>query len=164
MTQRIKGAAKRQPIYAGISGAIARAIDGAVGMVAPRMVHEWRKARVRSSALVAYEAARITGFLHAAIEWAGEGMDIGNRAGRTDASGKPSRPSPDRLLLHERPAPGRPLPPRGSGGGGDVDLHPRGVEDRAIISPPLILDQVAATENVLVQRGLALRALFSKAD
>jgi len=60
MTQRIKGAAKRQPIYAGISGAIARAIDGAVGMVAPRMVHEWRKARVRSSALVAYEAARIT--------------------------------------------------------------------------------------------------------
>lgn len=50
----------RQPIYAGAAGKLAQAIDGTLGIFAPRLVHEWRKARVRSSALVAYEAARIT--------------------------------------------------------------------------------------------------------
>jgi lambda family phage portal protein len=49
----------RKPIYSGVAGQIAKAVDTVVGTFAPRIVHEWRKARVRSAALVAYEAARI---------------------------------------------------------------------------------------------------------
>lgn len=57
---RIRGGQKRKPIYTGVGGFLARAVDGAIGLVNPRIAHEFRKARVRSNALIAYEAARIT--------------------------------------------------------------------------------------------------------
>lgn len=57
---RIRGGEERKPIYGGVAGMFARAFDGAIGIVAPRLVHKWRVARVKSSGLLAYEAARIT--------------------------------------------------------------------------------------------------------
>lgn len=51
---------KPEPIYAGALGFVRRAIDGAVSTVAPGLGHRMRQARLRSSALLAYEAARIT--------------------------------------------------------------------------------------------------------
>lgn len=60
MAKRIRGGEERKPIYTGVAGRLARAVDSAVGLVAPRLAHEWRKARVKSAALVAYESARIT--------------------------------------------------------------------------------------------------------
>jgi lambda family phage portal protein len=50
---------ERQPIYSGVSGFLARAVDAVVGAVAPGVAHNMRKARVRSEALLAYEAAKI---------------------------------------------------------------------------------------------------------
>lgn len=58
--RRLRGADKRKPIYSGVAGAFARAFDRALGVFAPRTVHAMQVARVRSSALVAYEAARVT--------------------------------------------------------------------------------------------------------
>lgn len=60
MANKIKGGTKRQPIYSGPYGRVAKAIDAAVGLVLPRIAHEWRKSRVKSAALVAYESARIS--------------------------------------------------------------------------------------------------------
>ena len=50
----------RKGIYDGVRGRLAKAVDAAVGLVAPRLAHEWRRARVRSEALLAFEAARIS--------------------------------------------------------------------------------------------------------
>lgn len=58
--RRVIGAGARRPIYSGFGGAIARAWDRTVGIFAPRRVLEGQQARIRSAALVAYEAARIT--------------------------------------------------------------------------------------------------------
>lgn len=56
----IKNKQPRQPIYAGIAGKVAKAIDRTVGMVAPGLMHSMQKARMMSASLVAYEGARIT--------------------------------------------------------------------------------------------------------
>ena len=57
---RIRGAEKRKRIYTGVAGILSRAVDATLGIFAPRTVHAMRVARVKSSALVAYEAAEIT--------------------------------------------------------------------------------------------------------
>lgn len=51
-----------RPIYAGASGALARIFDSALGVVAPRLVHRMQQARMRTSALLAYEGARVDRF------------------------------------------------------------------------------------------------------
>jgi lambda family phage portal protein len=51
---------KRQPIYAGIAGKLARAVDRTVSILAPQLVHRMQKARVKSAALLAFEAARVS--------------------------------------------------------------------------------------------------------
>lgn len=58
--RRVVKADKRRGIYEGLGGQVARVIDAAVGMVAPRLAHDWRRARVRSEALLAFEAARVS--------------------------------------------------------------------------------------------------------
>lgn len=58
--RQVRDAEKRKPIYAGAGGMLARAVDAVVGTFAPRLAHEFRKARVRSNALLAFEAARVT--------------------------------------------------------------------------------------------------------
>lgn len=58
--KRFKGGQPRRPIYGGIGGRIARAVDGTIGTFMPRLAHGMRVARIKSSALIAYEAARIT--------------------------------------------------------------------------------------------------------
>lgn len=60
MTKRIKNAQQRRPIYAGASGALARAVDAAVSVVMPRLAHRMRVARIQNEAVLAYEAAKIT--------------------------------------------------------------------------------------------------------
>lgn len=60
MTPRLKNAEQRRPIYSGVGGMLARAVDSALGVVAPRLTHKMQVARVKSSALIAYESARIT--------------------------------------------------------------------------------------------------------
>lgn len=57
---KIKNKQPRRAMYAGIAGALARVVDGAVGLFAPERAHEMRKARVLSAALQAYEAAKLT--------------------------------------------------------------------------------------------------------
>lgn len=52
-----------QPIYAGARGAVARAVDGLVGTFAPGAAHRMRVARMKSNALLAFEAAQITAHL-----------------------------------------------------------------------------------------------------
>jgi lambda family phage portal protein len=51
---------QRRPIYSGISGKLAGAVDAAIGFVLPNVAHSMRKARIKSQALLAYEAANIT--------------------------------------------------------------------------------------------------------
>lgn len=57
--RRVVSEQKRRGIYDGFRGHIAKAVDATVGLVAPRLAHEWRRARVRSEALLAFEAARV---------------------------------------------------------------------------------------------------------
>ena len=49
-----------RPIYAGLGGRLASAVDGLVATFAPQRAHRMRQARLQSAALLAYEAARIT--------------------------------------------------------------------------------------------------------
>lgn len=56
---KVRPGAKRQLIYHGASGLVARAVDAAVGAFAPGLAHRMRVARVKSSALLAYEAAKV---------------------------------------------------------------------------------------------------------
>lgn len=58
--KRLRGGKPRQPIYAGLPGKIARAFDGLVGTFAPATAHGMRLSRMKTEALLAYEAARIT--------------------------------------------------------------------------------------------------------
>lgn len=58
--RKIRNAGARRPIYSGLRGSIARAFDSTVGLVAPGVAHEMRKSRMRSAALLAFEAAEIT--------------------------------------------------------------------------------------------------------
>lgn len=58
--KRIRGGKPRRPIYSGIGGRVARAWDGLVDKFAPGLAFSMRQSRIRSSALLAYEAARIT--------------------------------------------------------------------------------------------------------
>ena len=60
MRTRIRKGAKRQPIYSGVGGAIARTVDAAVGVVAPGLAHRMQLSRMKSSALIAYEAAEVS--------------------------------------------------------------------------------------------------------
>jgi lambda family phage portal protein len=60
MTRRLRGAQERRPIYHGFGGKVAKAIDSAVGLVAPNLAHGMRKARMRSEAMLAYEAAEVS--------------------------------------------------------------------------------------------------------
>lgn len=48
------------PLYSGVAGLLARAVDKTVGVFAPRLVHSWQVARKKSAALLAYESARIS--------------------------------------------------------------------------------------------------------
>lgn len=48
------------PLYQGVSGILAKAVDKTVGVFAPRLVHSWQVARKKSAALLAYESARIS--------------------------------------------------------------------------------------------------------
>lgn len=60
MSKRVRGADERRPIYEGKLGLVARAIDGAIGMVAPGLAHRMSRARMQREALLAFQAARIT--------------------------------------------------------------------------------------------------------
>lgn len=51
---------KRPPIYSGVAGILAKAVDTTVGVFAPRLVHRFQVARAKSAALLAFEAARIS--------------------------------------------------------------------------------------------------------
>lgn len=55
-----RGTTKRRPIYDGVAGAIAKAVDNTVSIFAPRLAHDWRIARIKSAALIAHEGARVT--------------------------------------------------------------------------------------------------------
>lgn len=48
---------KQSNIYNGLGGKIAKAVDSAVGTMFPTLAHSMRKARVKSQALLAFEAA-----------------------------------------------------------------------------------------------------------
>lgn len=58
--KRLRGGKPRQPIYGGITGKIAQAVDSLVGTFAPGFAHGMRLSRMKTQALLAYEAARIT--------------------------------------------------------------------------------------------------------
>jgi len=60
MKPKLRNAAPRRPIYNGVSGRIARAVDAAVGLIAPGTAHRMQLSRMKSSALIAYESAQIT--------------------------------------------------------------------------------------------------------
>jgi lambda family phage portal protein len=60
MTKRIKGGEQRKPIYAGATGKLAKVFDSAVAIVAPRLAHRMRVARIQNEAVLAYEAAKVT--------------------------------------------------------------------------------------------------------
>jgi lambda family phage portal protein len=60
VTKRIKGGRDRRPIYSGFTGRLAQVVDATVGVLAPRLAHRLRQARVKSEALLAFEAARIS--------------------------------------------------------------------------------------------------------
>lgn len=60
MVRKVRGNTQRQPIYAGASGMLARAVDAAVSIAMPSIGHRMRVARMKSEALLAFEAATIS--------------------------------------------------------------------------------------------------------
>lgn len=57
MIRRIRNADKRQPIYSGVAGKVAKLLDMAVGLALPQVAHRMRVSRMQSEALLAYESA-----------------------------------------------------------------------------------------------------------
>ena len=55
----MRGGSSRQPIYQGVQGRIAQAIDTTVGLIAPGLAHKMQTRRMKSQALLAYEAATV---------------------------------------------------------------------------------------------------------
>tara|TARA_R110000796_G_scaffold229663_1_gene347048 strand:+ start:5623 stop:7329 length:1707 start_codon:yes stop_codon:yes gene_type:complete len=53
------GVRPREPIYNGFGGTLAKAVDSFVGLFAPGLAHGMQKRRIQSSALLAFEAAKV---------------------------------------------------------------------------------------------------------
>lgn len=60
VNNQLRSREKRQPIYSGALGILRRAVDRAVGIVAPTLEHKMMRARIQSEALLAYEAAKVS--------------------------------------------------------------------------------------------------------
>lgn len=60
MSGKLKGGTDRRPIYEGVQGKIAQAIDTTVGLLAPGLAHKMQTRRMKSQALLAYEAATVS--------------------------------------------------------------------------------------------------------
>lgn len=58
--EQIRARQQRTGIYQGITGKLKRAVDAAVGLVLPSVAHNMAKARMRTQALLAYEAAKVS--------------------------------------------------------------------------------------------------------
>ena len=59
MQGKLRGGKGRRPIYQGVHGRIAKAIDSTVGLIAPGIAHRMQTRRMKSEALLAYEAATV---------------------------------------------------------------------------------------------------------
>lgn len=57
---KIRNATPRKGIYSGVAGFLGRVVDKTIAIVAPGLTHRMQQARMKSAALLSYEAAKIT--------------------------------------------------------------------------------------------------------